>query len=138
MCKKKESQGPKSYINTHALRQAITPTDTYAYKHIDVHFGSQCMLAYYHLVHTCTHNSHTYVQSLAPLYMLSDTYTNVHVYTHTYIPLHNWVTQPHNPRHMHSHRSFLLQRPPGWESGPPSPEVNEVRKSAGHCLSGWY
>lgn len=108
MCKKNESQGPKSYINTHALRQAITPTDIYAYKHIDVHFGLQCMLAYYHLVHTCTQL--TYVQLLAPLYMLSDTYTNVHTYTHACIHLHNWVTQPHNPRHMHSTDHFYYNR----------------------------
>lgn len=128
MCKKKESQGPKSYINTHALRQAITPTDTYAYKHIDV----QCLLAYYYLLHARTHNSHTYVQSLAPLYMLSDTHkcTYIHSYMYTLTQLGNTTTQTQT--HALSQVIFTT-----W-GGPPSPEVNEISKSAGYvvCLGG--
>lgn len=98
MCKKKESQGPKSYINTHALRQAITPTDTYAYKHTDAHFGSQCMLAYYHLVHTCTHNSHMSNHWLH--YTCSQTHTQMYIYTliHVFLrQLGNTTTQPQEP-----------------------------------------
>lgn len=79
----------------------------------------------------------TYVQSLAPLYMLSDTHqcTYIHSCVYTLTQLGNTTTQPQ----AHAlYRSFLLQQvvPPGWESGPPSPEVNEVPNQLGIvCVS---
>lgn len=79
----------------------------------------------------------TYVQSLAPLYMLSDTHqcTYIHSCVYTLTQLGNTTTQPQ----AHAlYRSFLLQQvvPSGWESGPPSPEVNEVPNQLGIvCVS---
>lgn len=135
MCKKKESQGPKSYLNTHALRQAITPTDTYAYKHRCTFWLTMhaCILS----PSTYMYTQLTYVQSLAPLYMLSDTHqcTYIHSCVYTLTQLGNTSTRPQ----AHAlYRSFLLQQvvPPGWESGPPGPEVNEVPNQLGIvCVS---